>query len=498
MIRERMQGAFDEYFKIGSPTVKGSGELLAVYALGRSYPCFKRISNDPSSRFKSNELSHLFFKPPFFVCRTEGSRTVFKTCGVFSDQRPVSDLRTIETCLEGFPFLSPPRLRGQTGVDSIPPVIVSDRQETDRYRMLLQGIAAVRVICILKKLDSKKYLFVVAVYLKANLTVERYTIMQTSTGEVHIAQRDYDLLDAGQALKFLRAMFNLQDQMENFAKELDDSHTGKGAFSKIAKIASPIISLAKTRRSTMGTKGTDTMDSLSGDAGQPSQRCGGQYRFTDDPEVRKHLDGMHYRVDAFLFGFPNVAMISCKSDRLERGFLKFTKRQSEVEILQYLAKFPWEQNHTIPGIWVAARQLVEGVAFMHNHGVTHLDIKPANVLIHPDGGRLSIIDYSVSEFIKPDTKRHVMKGTENYIAPEVNVKHPEYDPIRADLWSSGKTLRELLACCCQHTRERTVLVGIINQLMADDPLARPMMQEVLQQMSTFESSIAKYSRSTFF
>ncbi|KAF8421715.1 kinase-like domain-containing protein, partial [Boletus edulis BED1] len=88
-----------------------------------------------------------------------------------------------------------------------------------------------------------------------------------------------------------------------------------------------------------------------------------------------------------------------------------------------------------------AKQLVEGVAFIHAHGVAHRDIKPSNVLIPPDGGRLSIIDYSVAIFVSglDRTSRSVV-GTEGYMAPEVR-KGNEYDPVCADLWSCGKTLK---------------------------------------------------------
>ncbi|KIJ58946.1 hypothetical protein HYDPIDRAFT_50427, partial [Hydnomerulius pinastri MD-312] len=88
-----------------------------------------------------------------------------------------------------------------------------------------------------------------------------------------------------------------------------------------------------------------------------------------------------------------------------------------------------------------AKQLVEGVAFMHRHRVAHLDIKPRNVLIPVHGGRLSIIDFSIAVFVQsPQTKFRGIVGTEGYIAPEVATPNARYDPIRADLWSCGKTL----------------------------------------------------------
>ncbi|KAF8554804.1 kinase-like protein, partial [Imleria badia] len=85
------------------------------------------------------------------------------------------------------------------------------------------------------------------------------------------------------------------------------------------------------------------------------------------------------------------------------------------------------------------QQLVEGVAFMHEHNVAHSDLKPQNIIIPVEGGRLSIIDFSLSMFVSdPDDTYSGVVGTEDYIAPEVHKGN--YKPMLADLWSCGKTL----------------------------------------------------------
>ncbi|KAG6371881.1 hypothetical protein JVT61DRAFT_8883 [Boletus reticuloceps] len=494
IVRELMPEAFNQYFQRGSPMVKDTAEFWAVHNLYGSYCGFKQISECPSSHLKGSVLGSFFFQPPFHYCKTESSRIAVEM--EFPWGFPIF-IATLAKPADWYRF-TPSSDYSVIVEDFLCPFllceVISESRETDRYRMLLQGIAAVRAVNTLKKFGSEKDLFVVAVYLKANLTAERYIIMQASTEQVHIAQRDYNLLDIAEALEFLKAMFNLQDQTAAFIEELDNSRAQKGSLSKIADIAHPIITLPRQRKTgTGGTKETKSLRSIL-EAAEQSVPSRGNDLFQVCP--------------------------------LERGILKFTKRQSEVDVLQYLSKFTCEENYTIPGVqvwtlpakgfviysrfggrhftdlskpdvhmWSAAKQLVEGVAFMHSQGVAHLDIKPENVLIHPDSGRLSIIDCSVSQFVKSDTKLHAVRGTEDYIAPEVNVKHPEYDPIRADLWSCGKTLQELIARSRQHTKEKAFLVGIIGQLMADDPLTRPMMSEVLKQMIAFESPIVMRPRS---
>ncbi|KAF8440317.1 kinase-like domain-containing protein [Boletus edulis BED1] len=70
-------------------------------------------------------------------------------------------------------------------------------------------------------------------------------------------------------------------------------------------------------------------------------------------------------------------------------------------------------------LWSVALQLVGAVAFMHEHNVAHIDLKPQNAIIPTECRHLSVIDFSVSIRVRsPDTYNGVV-GTEEYIAPEV-------------------------------------------------------------------------------
>ncbi|KAG1873227.1 kinase-like domain-containing protein, partial [Suillus subluteus] len=84
-----------------------------------------------------------------------------------------------------------------------------------------------------------------------------------------------------------------------------------------------------------------------------------------------------------------------------------------------------------------AKQLFEAVDFMHQHGVALLDLKPPNILLPADGGRLSIIDFNRSVRVKgTEHMFHGIVGTTGYLAAGQGL----YSAIRADLWSCGKTL----------------------------------------------------------
>ena len=56
--------------------------------------------------------------------------------------------------------------------------VISDKQERDRPRMLVEAIALARTGNFLMKSTSVKRFFVVAIYVDANMVVSRYVVMQ--------------------------------------------------------------------------------------------------------------------------------------------------------------------------------------------------------------------------------------------------------------------------------------------------------------------------------
>ena len=59
----------------------------------------------------------------------------------------------------------------------------SEENESDRWRMLIEAIAAARAGHFLMKSDAEERFFVVAIYLRRSLEAERYIVMQTSADE---------------------------------------------------------------------------------------------------------------------------------------------------------------------------------------------------------------------------------------------------------------------------------------------------------------------------
>ena len=102
---------------------------------------------------------------------------------------------------------------------------------------------------------------------------------------------------------------------------------------------------------------------------------------------------------------------------------------------QYPAGLPLsEVRHWLKG-------LVEGVAYLHDHGIVHRDLKPANLFM--EEGIVKIGDYGLAKLITPSqgTDHSESIGTCHYMAPEIG-SGKYYKPI--DVYAIGIILYEMI------------------------------------------------------
>ncbi|KAJ4493137.1 kinase-like domain-containing protein [Lentinula edodes] len=113
-------------------------------------------------------------------------------------------------------------------------------------------------------------------------------------------------------------------------------------------------------------------------------------------------------------------------------------------------------------------ELADGVQFLHDHHIAHLDIKPDNLLL-TQSRRLQIIDFDASvRFTHEDQTICGSTGTEGYMAPEVIGDNPIYSPVRADRFSCG-VIFSLFYRWYNHPD----ILAFGNELQHFNPLQRP-------------------------
>lgn len=89
------------------------------------------------------------------------------------------------------------------------------------------------------------------------------------------------------------------------------------------------------------------------------------------------------------------------------------------------------------------RQVLAGLGAAHAGGITHRDVKPANIML-TRSGQAKIADFGISRLDASSlTASGMMVGTPSYMSPE-QCRGEIVDP-RSDLYSAGVVLYELLA-----------------------------------------------------
>ncbi|XP_028063166.1 CDPK-related kinase 3 isoform X1 [Camellia sinensis] len=111
-------------------------------------------------------------------------------------------------------------------------------------------------------------------------------------------------------------------------------------------------------------------------------------------------------------------------------------------------------------------QILSVVAFCHLQGVVHRDLKPENFLFSSrnEDANMKLIDFGLSDFIRPDERLNDIVGSAYYVAPEV--LHRSYS-LEADIWSIG-VITYILLCGSRPFWARTES-GIFRSVLRADP-----------------------------
>lgn len=170
-------------------------------------------------------------------------------------------------------------------------------------------------------------------------------------------------------------------------------------------------------------------------------------------------------------------------------------------------------------LWVA-RQTAEGIAALHRKGFVHGDVKPDNVFLTADGQAV-LLDLGFAH--RPGENASFLEqgyllGTVNYLAPELCGRTPNDDDLRADMFSFGVMLFELLTGRLPYatgSAEETLrrhgeqapervpphglprgVPELVARLLAFDPRERPRAEALVQELIGHEIAALGHRRFT--
>ena len=110
-------------------------------------------------------------------------------------------------------------------------------------------------------------------------------------------------------------------------------------------------------------------------------------------------------------------------------------------------------------------QILGAVQHAHDKGIVHRDIKPQNIILL-SSGNIKVTDFGIARFSRSETRTLTDQaiGSVHYIAPEQ--AKGEYTDEKADIYSLGVVLYEMLAGEVPFEAENAVSVALM-QLQAD-------------------------------
>lgn len=121
---------------------------------------------------------------------------------------------------------------------------------------------------------------------------------------------------------------------------------------------------------------------------------------------------------------------------------KHTFRINGGELFERVIDDDFELTEKVCTIFM--RQICEGVQYMHEKYIMHLDMKPENILcVTRTGNRIKLIDFGLARRYDPNRMLQVMFGTPDFAAPEV-LSYERVTPA-ADMWSVGVICYVLLS-----------------------------------------------------
>jgi serine/threonine-protein kinase len=183
----------------------------------------------------------------------------------------------------------------------------------------------------------------------------------------------------------------------------------------------------------------------------------------DDPATRAEYEARFFQEAKAAGGLNHINLITIH-DIGREGDIAYMAMEllegTELRELMARGRLP------LPFALEVVAQVADGLAFAHQHGVVHRDIKPGNIMIVRD--RIAkIMDFGIARVRASDvrTQTGALLGSPRYMSPEQVTGRPA--DRRSDIFSLGVMLHELAA------GEPPFTAPTVTQLMHQIATAEP-------------------------
>jgi hypothetical protein len=135
---------------------------------------------------------------------------------------------------------------------------------------------------------------------------------------------------------------------------------------------------------------------------------------------------------------PNIVTVIDRGEENGRQYIVFEYIEGD-SLKQVVADGPLP----VPDVLELALQVAQALAFAHDRGLVHRDVKPQNVLLTEEG-QAKVTDFGIARSLDVQgvTQTGTVLGTSDYIAPE-QARGQRVDR-KTDIYSLGAVLYELL------------------------------------------------------
>ncbi|MDJ1180435.1 AAA family ATPase [Roseofilum sp. BLCC_M91] len=131
-------------------------------------------------------------------------------------------------------------------------------------------------------------------------------------------------------------------------------------------------------------------------------------------------------------------------ERYGNGYALILPDSGAIALSEY-----WHSFHSSPkDVLTLSIQLTEALHYLSQQRIIHKDIKPANLIVHPETHQIKLIDFSISSQLPKEQQQllspNLLEGSLSYISPEQTGRMNRGIDYRTDFYSLGVTLYELL------------------------------------------------------